>query len=106
MSEHEFDQETTVVEQWETVEIQQRPRWPKVIGIISIIWGSLGLVCGGFGLIVLPVSSKFISGALQNGEPVPYGMVPTVSDYAIGAIGFGLALLLLFAGIAVCHTVL
>ncbi len=94
------EQETTPVEQWESVEIQMRPRWPKVIGIISIVWGSFGLICGGVGLIALPFSSKLIGMALEGNEPVPYGMVAGASDYAIAAIGFGLALLLLFAGIA------
>lgn len=96
MNEHE----TSPVEQWETIEIQTRPRWPKVIGIISIVWGSLGLVCGGLGLIALPFSSKFVGMALKDGEPVPYGMVPSGSDYAIATIGLGMTLLLLFAGIA------
>lgn len=97
---NEHDHESTAVEQWETVEIQTRPKWPKVIGIISIIWGSLGLVCGGLGLVALPFSSKLIEAALEDGQPVPYGMVATGTDYALAGIGFVLALLLLFAGIA------
>jgi len=104
MSEHEYEQEheheTSAVEQWETVEIQTRPRWPKVIGIISIVWGSLGLVCGGLGLVMLPFSEKLSGMALKNGEPTPYGNIPTITDYSLAGIGFGLALLLLFAGIA------
>lgn len=100
MSEYEHDsQEVSAVEQWETVEIQVRPRWPKVIGIISIVWGSLGLVCGGLGLVMLPFLPKLMSGAVGD-DPVPYGYVASAADYAAGVIGFGLALLLLFAGIA------
>ncbi len=87
-------------ERWEPAETLSRPRWPKVIGIISIIWGSLGMVCGGLGLVILPFSPKLSGLALQNGEPTPYGNIPTITDYSIAAIGLCLAVLLLFAGIA------
>ncbi|MCA9276714.1 MAG: hypothetical protein KDA29_11860 [Phycisphaerales bacterium] len=97
---HDVNAEGTAVDQWEAIDVVQRPKWPKVIGIISIIWGSLGLVCGGLGMAMLPLSPSFIKGAMTNGEPIPYGMVPSVTDYIIGGIGFLLALLLLFAGIA------
>lgn len=96
---HEMEQ-TAPTEQWEPADLLDRPRWPKVIGIISIVWGALGLVCGGLGMLVLPFSPKLMGLALENGEPTPYGNVPTVTDYSIGAIGLGLAVLLLLAGIA------
>jgi len=99
MTDNGYEQETIQEEQWESVEVRQRPLWPKVIGIISIIWGSLGLICGGFGLVALPFSDKFVSAILENGEPTPYGMVPTATDYSIAGFGFLLAVLLLFAGI-------
>ena len=99
MQEHQTDT-NEVVEHWEQADLVSRPKWPKVIGIISIVWGSLGLFCGGLGLVGLPFSEKLSSMALQNGEPAPYGSVATGTDYAITGIGFCLALLLLFAGIA------
>lgn len=100
MSDTEFEQESTAVDQWETLEIQNRPRWPKVVGIISIVWGSLGLVCGGLGLVATPFMPKILAASLEDGQPVPYGLVPTATDYAIGGLSLGLAVLLLFAGIA------
>ncbi|HCT43731.1 MAG: hypothetical protein CMJ35_14300 [Phycisphaerae bacterium] len=100
MSEQEFEQETVEVEQWETAEVVLRPRWPKVIGIISIVWASIGLACGGIGLLFLPFASSLMSMGLQEGEPVPYGLVSKPADYAIAGLGFLFALLLLFAGIA------
>ena len=100
MSDLEHEQESTAVDQWEQIEIQDRPRWPKVIGVISIVWGSLGLVCGGLGLIATPFTPMMMDAALEDGQPTPYGMVPTATDYAIGGLGVGLAILLLFAGIA------
>jgi hypothetical protein len=100
MDEYQEQGESTAVDQWESIEMINRPRWPKVIGILSIIWGGIGTVCGGLGMLVLPFSSQLSGMALQNGEPTPYGNVPTATDYTIGAIGFGLAVLLVFAGIS------
>lgn len=102
MDEYETDiaGETEVSEHWEQADQLTRPKWPKVIGILSIVWGSLGLFCGGVGMAMLPFSAKLSGMALKNGEPTPYGSIPTITDYTITGIGFGLALLLLFAGIA------
>ena len=97
MSEHE--QDTAVVDEWESLEISVRPRWPKVIGIISIVWGSLGLVCGGVGTAWAVVAPSFMEQAL-DGDPMPDGMKMHAADYGIMGLSLGLALLLLFAGIA------
>ncbi|MEX0876854.1 MAG: hypothetical protein WD114_05295 [Phycisphaerales bacterium] len=103
MNEDHQTHETEPIEEWERADTIARPKWPKVIGIISIVLGSLGLVCGGLGLVATPLASKFMEGALE-GDPVPYGMVPTAADYIIMGLSVVLALLLLFAGItAVAH---
>ena len=30
--------------------LNEAPKWPKVVGIISIIWALVGLTCGGRGM--------------------------------------------------------
>ncbi len=96
MDEHE----SNATEQWEPDELMNpRPKWPKVIGIISIVLGALGLTCGGIGLLMAPFSAKMM-GPMLEGDPLPYGMQLGPVDYAIGGIGLLLSLLLLVAGIA------
>ncbi len=92
--------ETSATEQWEPDELMNpRPKWPKVIGIISIVLGSLGLTCGGLGLVMAPLSASMLKPVLE-GDPVPYGMQLGAVDYVIGGIGLLLSILLLVAGIA------
>lgn len=41
-------------------------KWPKVYGIISIVWGALGLLCGGLGAAWAGIGPRFAqSGAAQ-----------------------------------------
>jgi len=95
--------ETGPTEQWDDIATIDRPKWPKVIGIISIVLGGLGLVCGGLGLVMMPLAPSLMKGALE-GDPVPYGMVPTATDFIIAGVGVLLSVLLVFAGItAVSH---
>jgi hypothetical protein len=51
------------------------PQWPKVIGIISIVWAGLGLTCSGCGLLGI-VSQSFTTQMMasqkdQHGNPIP-----------------------------------
>jgi hypothetical protein len=85
-------------EHWEPVDLQERPKWPKVIGIISIVFGALGLTCGGIGLVAAPLSAGLMENALE-GDPLPYGMEFTGVDYAIGGVGLVMSVVLLIAGI-------
>ncbi|MEZ6244144.1 MAG: hypothetical protein R3B57_14005 [Phycisphaerales bacterium] len=79
-------------------DLREAPKWPKVVGIISIVWGALGLLCGVGGLAMMPLSSSFMEPMLE-GDPPP----PTVSfgpvDYGLAALGPVLAILLIAAGI-------
>lgn len=95
----QFESTQEPVSQWEEAELLQRPKWPKVVGVVSILLASFGLTCGGFGLIMAPLSGSLMSGAL-NGDPLPYGMEIHALDYAIGGFSLLLSVLLLFAGIA------
>jgi len=99
MDQQHDDQHTDATEHWEPDEMMiSRPKWPKVIGIISIVLGALGLTCGGIGLALAPMSAKLMETTLE-GDPLPYGMQVTGIDFLIGGIGLILSGVLLFAGI-------
>lgn len=73
--------------------------WPKVVGIVSIVWGSLGLlggVCGGISILFLPT----FMGAQYDANNLPPTMVfgPVKLGMLLG--GLILTAFLLFAGIA------
>lgn len=74
------------------------PLWPKVLGIISIILGAFGFVCGGLGLFMAPVMGGLVGGQL-NGAPLPDAWKVGPADIAIGVVGLVLSGVLLFAGI-------
>jgi len=98
----DYDQQETQThesDQWDPIDLEQLPKWPKVIGVISIVIASLGLTCGGIGLAMAPLAPKFMEAALE-GDPVPYGMTVTATDFIIGGTGLLLSTLLLFSGIA------
>lgn len=73
--------------------------WPKVIGILSIIWASIGLLCAGCGVGLMPVWRGMIEDQLK-GAPPPPSMVFGTVDYALMAVGVALTFVLLAAGIA------
>ena len=96
--------QTEATEQWEPDELMNpRPKWPKVIGVISILYGVFGLTCGGIGLATAPIITGLMKTPLE-GDPIPYGMVMHAVDYIIGGLGIALAASLLMGGItAVTH---
>ena len=74
------------------------PKWPKVVGVISIIWALLGLTCGGLGM----ASAAFMGPMMESqldGDPLPPTMVLTTADYALGAFGLVLAVILMVGGV-------
>jgi hypothetical protein len=75
------------------------PQWPKVIGILSIVWASLGLVCAPCGLI-----GPFIWPMVMPPEMTKDGLPPHMSVdpllMGIQASGLLMAVLLLSAGVA------
>ncbi len=101
MGEYEISgYETSATEQWEPDELMNpRPKWPKVIGAMSIIIASFGLVCGGTGLAVAPLAGTMMEGML-DGDPLPDGLKMHALDYVIGGTRLIFAALLLIAGIA------
>lgn len=82
----------------EDAEFVPPPAWPKVIGVISMLFAGLGLVCGGLGFAFSVFGAGMVSGALE-GDPPPPTMVFGPADYAVAGLGLVLSVLLLFAGI-------
>lgn len=76
------------------------PAWPKVIGIISIVFASLGLGCmgcAGAGLVMQVMFAE--QSAEQMGGPMPDVLKPGIVQLASIPIGGVISLILLIAGI-------
>ncbi|MBX3359941.1 MAG: hypothetical protein KF705_00670 [Phycisphaeraceae bacterium] len=73
------------------------PVWPKVFGIISIVFGTLGLVCGGCGLAVMPFMGQLM-GNVAEGQDLPPAYQPNLATMAYAGVGLLHAILLLIAG--------
>lgn len=60
----------------------ERPKWPKVIGIISIVLGSLGLLCaagsGVAGVFLAPLQEQAVSQVAPDADPLPSQMTPLI----------------------------
>jgi hypothetical protein len=75
------------------------PGWPKVVGTISIVWASLGLLCGGCGIFAIFAMPNLMKGAESKLGPMPPAMMPGPEQLAAGGAGLLWAILLLSAGI-------
>lgn len=78
------------------------PGWPKIIGIISIVWASLGLICNGCGA-VSPLFQSFMMQMVPPEQQAQMqqqaaGQNPAVT-VAMSLVGLLLAGLLMFAAI-------
>lgn len=74
------------------------PAWPKVVGIISIVWGTLMLGCGACGVAVGLIGESFLSQMMpEGGPPMQTGMGPATT--AVAAVGIVFDVLLVVAGI-------
>ncbi len=77
------------------------PKWPKVVGIISICFASLGLICGGVGTAWMFIQPGFMKSAEAN---MPGGFPPELTQsnptlIAATIIGTAWAAFLLVCGI-------
>lgn len=78
------------------------PKWPKVIGIISIIWGSLGLCCnvigGAYYSVGQPALLKMAQeGPMADGIP-PFMLQAHLPMVALCVLGLAVSVLLVIAG--------
>lgn len=79
----------------------EAPIWPKVVGITSTVWGTLGLGCGlcGTALLSLPmIFEKEMSQEFPDGIP-PTLAHPPVEIYLLALLGAVLAVYLITCGI-------
>ncbi len=87
------------------------PKWPKVVGIISIVWASIGVICNGCNLLgglfqnammgmVPPEEQAKVQQQMQNQSPIQQ---KDVVDYILGVSQFPVAILLLVAGITLIN---
>ena len=79
----------------------ERPKWPRGIGIISIILGSIGLLCSvgaaGAGVFLAPLQQQAVSDLAPDADPLPGAMTPLIWVSLI--FGTGLAFLQLIGGV-------
>lgn len=74
------------------------PGWPKVIGIMSIVFGSISVFCGGAGLAMMPFQGSMMEGML-NGDPPPPTMTLDPGTLGLGVVSLLLNVLLITGGI-------
>lgn len=77
------------------------PGWPKVVGIVSIVFAALGLVCGGLGVAWMGFGPGVMQGAANNMQG---GMPPALTTHnpvmlTLAIVGTLWSLLLLVGGV-------
>ncbi len=84
--------------QYEEVYVEV-PQWPKVVGILSIVWGSLGTLCGGCSAGYFAFMPQLLKAAEEQMGPAPKEMIPSPPMIASLAFGALVTVLLIVAGI-------
>lgn len=72
-----------------------RPRWPKVVGIISIVWGSLSLLCGVCGTAWATFGVSMVMPADQK---IPPTVFISPAQLVLTAVSTMFAVVLIVAG--------
>jgi hypothetical protein len=73
------------------------PKWPKPVGVLSIVFGSIAVTCGGAGIALMPVWSGLIEAQL-NGDPMPPSMTLSGLEYLAFGASLTMNMLLIVAG--------
>ncbi|MCC6677450.1 MAG: hypothetical protein IT436_09925 [Phycisphaerales bacterium] len=78
-------------------ELLEPPQWPKVVGTISVVWASLGLMCGLCGVANPLIKSYLTTPEMAAQQPPPAPITPLM----LASQGAGIlnTVLLLTAGI-------
>jgi hypothetical protein len=80
--------------------LPEPPAWPKVVGIISIVLGSIFLCCAGCGAIAPVVIFPWVQSTMKaQGQALPPTMQFGAMQWVSIAMGGALSLFLLIAGI-------
>jgi hypothetical protein len=76
-------------------------KWPKVVGIISIVWACLGLMCGlTCGVFGPAFQNMAMASMVEKFGPMPDAMKPAPAQLVLAVVGLIGPVLLLVAGIA------
>ncbi len=81
---------------------QAVPTWPKAVGIISIVWASLGLICNGctaLSSLLQPMLLNMVPPEQQQQMQQQMAGQNTAVSIVLAVVGFLLSCLLLYAGI-------
>lgn len=77
---------------------QEPTNWPKVIGIISMVWAGLNLTCAGCGLFGIVASTAFVTEEMKaKGLPPTMGL--NLSNGISLSVGTVMAVVLFTAGL-------
>ncbi len=75
------------------------PGWPKIVGIVSIVFSSLGYLCGICGVGFMLMMPMILKGAEEQMGPMPDIMRPGAIQIGMAALGFIPTTILMVAGI-------
>jgi hypothetical protein len=78
--------------------LEDMPGWPKPIGILSIVFGSISVVCGGFGVAMMFVMPSMM-GAAVGDDPLPPTMTPGLVQIVLMVASVLINVLLVVGGI-------
>lgn len=84
-------------------DLPEPPKWPKVVGIISIVLAGLGLLCGGCGVLSTIFMPQFMNQVAPDMGPLPPTMQPGPLYIAIMVFSLLWSVLLLVAGITLLN---
>ena len=81
----------------EVGEFAPPPKWPKPVGILSIVFGSIAVTCGGVGVGLMPVWGGLAKDQL-NGDPLPPNLTFSGLEYLAFGASLIMNILLIVAG--------
>lgn len=79
-------------------QLQEPTSWPKVIGVISMIWGGLSITCAGCGAIGAIASVSMIPEEMKS-QGLPPGVGLNLTNGISMVVGAVMAILLFTAGL-------